>query len=244
MENVRGVSDRFIEAFNKLLEAGKVSDQKDFSIQIGISSSMFTEISKGRSNVGMKAIQNIVLLFGISSDWLLTGKGEMLKSTKSKVIEEIEITTIHEPRVREKKEDEQIVYLYDFAATAGLKALFDNNKQNIIDTIKIPNLPKCDGAIQVVGDSMYPLLKSGDIILYKQIPTDVQNLVYGEMYLLSYEMAGEDYITVKYIRKSERGEPFITLASENPLHSPCDIDFNSISALALVKASIRINCMK
>lgn len=239
MENVRGVSDRFIEAFNKLLEAGKVSDQKDFSIQIGISSSMFTEISKGRSNVGMKAIQNIVLLFGISSDWLLTGEGEMLKPTK-----EIEITPIHRPRSREKREDEQIVYLYDFAATAGLKALFDNNKQNIIDTIKIPNLPKCDGAIHAVGDSMYPLLKSGDIILYKEIPIDVQNLVYGEMYLLSYEMAGEDYITVKYVCKSERGEPFVTLASENPLHSPCDIDFNSISALALVKASIRINCMK
>lgn len=192
---------------------------------------------KARNSLDFEKVFSVCGL--ISVDWLLTGEGEMLKPTK-----EIEITPIHRPRSREKKEDEQIVYLYDFAATAGLKALFDNNKQNIIDTIKIPNLPKCDGAIHAVGDSMYPLLKSGDIILYKEIPIDVQNLVYGEMYLLSYEMAGEDYITVKYVCKSERGEPFVTLASENPLHSPCDIDFNSISALALVKASIRINCMK
>ncbi|MBF0950258.1 MAG: helix-turn-helix domain-containing protein [Alloprevotella tannerae] len=192
---------------------------------------------KARNSLDFEKVFSVCDL--ISVDWLLTGEGEMLKPTK-----EIEITPIHRPRSREKKEDEQIVYLYDFAATAGLKALFDNNKQNIIDTIKIPNLPKCDGAIHAVGDSMYPLLKSGDIILYKEIPIDVQNLVYGEMYLLSYEMAGEDYITVKYVCKSERGEPFVTLASENPLHSPCDIDFNSISALALVKASIRINCMK
>ena len=192
---------------------------------------------KARNSLDFEKVFSVCDL--ISVDWLLTGEGEMLKPTK-----EIEITPIHRPRSREKKEDEQIVYLYDFAATAGLKALFDNNKQNIIDTIKITNLPKCDGAIHAVGDSMYPLLKSGDIILYKEIPIDVQNLVYGEMYLLSYEMAGEDYITVKYVCKSERGEPFVTLASENPLHSPCDIDFNSISALALVKASIRINCMK
>ena len=192
---------------------------------------------KARNSLDFEKVFSVCDL--ISVDWLLTGEGEMLKPTK-----EIEITPIHRPRSREKKEDEQIVYLYDFAATAGLKALFDNNKQNIIDTIKIPNLPKCDGAIHAVGDSMYPLLKSGDIILYKEIPIDVQNLVYGEMYLLSYEMAGEDYITVKYVCKSERGEPFVTLASENPLHSPCDIDFNSISALAIVKASIRINCMK
>lgn len=192
---------------------------------------------KARNSLDFEKVFSVCGL--ISVDWLLTGEGEMLKPTK-----EIEITPIHRPRSREKREDEQIVYLYDFAATAGLKALFDNNKQNIIDTIKIPNLPKCDGAIHAVGDSMYPLLKSGDIILYKEIPIDVQNLVYGEMYLLSYEMAGEDYITVKYVCKSERGEPFVTMASENPLHSPCDIDFNSISALALVKASIRINCMK
>ena len=192
---------------------------------------------KARNSLDFEKVFSVCDL--ISVDWLLTGEGEMLKPTK-----EIEITPIHRPRSREKKEDEQIVYLYDFAATAGLKALFDNNKQNIIDTIKIPNLPKCDGAIHAVGDSMYPLLKSGDIILYKEIPIDVQNLVYGEMYLLSYEMAGEDYIKVKYVCKSERGEPFVTLASENPLHSPCDLDFNSISALALVKASIRINCMK
>ena len=142
-----------------------------------------------------------------------------------------------------EKEDTQVVYLYDFEATAGLKALFANNKQNIIDTIKIPNLPKCDGAIRIVGDSMYPLLKSGDIILYKQQSPDMNNLLYGEMYLLSYDIDGEDYIVVKYIRKSEKGEPFVTLGSENPAYAARDIDFRRITALALVKASVRINCI-
>lgn len=230
----------------KTFSSGKIIERLKEALEINSDSALAERLKvtkgtlsnwKARNSLDFEKVFSVCDL--ISVDWLLTGEGEMLKPTK-----EIEITPIHRPRSREKKEDEQIVYLYDFAATAGLKALFDNNKQNIIDTIKIPNLPKCDGAIHAVGDSMYPLLKSGDIILYKEIPIDVQNLVYGEMYLLSYEMAGEDYITVKYVCKSERGEPFVTLASENPLHSPCDIDFNSISALALVKASIRINCMK
>lgn len=226
-------SEKIIE---RLKEALKINSDSALAERLKVTKGTLSNW-KARNSLDFEKVFSVCDL--ISVDWLLTGEGEMLKPTK-----EIEITPIHRPRSREKKEDEQIVYLYDFAATAGLKALFDNNKQNIIDTIKIPNLPKCDGAIHAVGDSMYPLLKSGDIILYKEIPIDVQNLVYGEMYLLSYEMAGEDYITVKYVCKSERGEPFVTLASENPLHSPCDIDFNSISALALVKASIRINCMK
>jgi bacteriophage CI repressor helix-turn-helix domain len=177
----------------------------------------------------------------ISPEWLLTGKGPMLKSEREEP--QVEVKPIHHPRSTEKKEETQVVYLYDFEASAGLRALFDNNRQNIIDTIKIPNLPKCDGAIHIVGDSMYPLLKSGDIILYKQMPLDINNLLYGEMYLLSYDIDGDDYIVVKYIRKSEQGEPFVTLGSENPAHAPRDIDFRRITALALVKASVRINCM-
>lgn len=177
----------------------------------------------------------------LSIDWLLTGEGDMLKSAREET--QIEVNPIHQPRSTEKKEETQLVYLYDFEASAGLSSLFDNNRHNIIDTIKIPNLPKCDGAIHIVGDSMYPLLKSGDIILYKQMPLDINNLLYGEMYLLSYDIDGDDYIVVKYIRKSDKGEPFITLGSENPEHAPRDIDFSRVSALALVKASVRINCM-
>lgn len=178
----------------------------------------------------------------VNHEWLLTGEGDMLKSAREEE-RQVEVKPIHQPRSTEKKEEIQVVYLYDFEASAGLRSLFNDSRQNIIDTIKIPNLPKCDGAIHIVGDSMYPLLKSGDIILYKQMPLDINNLLYGEMYLLSYDIDGDDYIVVKYIRKSDKGEPYITLGSENPEHAPRDIDFRHVTALALVKASVRINCM-
>lgn len=214
----------------------------DFYQATGVADSNF----KGKnlySQPGGDVLVKILTSYpNISAEWLLTGEGDMLKSKHTEE-PQIEVKPIHQPRSTEKKEETQVVYLYDFEASAGLRALFDNNRQNIIDTIKIPNLPKCDGAIHIVGDSMYPLLKSGDIILYKQMPLDINNLLYGEMYLLSYDIDGDDYIVVKYIRKSEKGEPFVTLGSENPAHAPRDIDFRRITALALVKASVRINCM-
>lgn len=214
----------------------------DFYQVTGVADSNF----KGKnlySQPGGDALVKILISYSnISAEWLLTGEGDMLKSKHTEE-PQIEVKPIHQPRSTEKKEETQVVYLYDFEASAGLRALFDKNRQNIIDIIKIPNLPKCDGAIHIVGDSMYPLLKSGDIILYKQMPLDINNLLYGEMYLLSYDVDGDDYIVVRYIRKSEKGEPFITLGSENPAHAPRDIDFRRITALALVKASVRINCM-
>lgn len=222
----------------RLIEHYSDGNKSEFARMIGVSpQAVNTWISRNTFDIDIVYANCI----NISPEWLLTGKGPMLKPTIQEP--QVKVKPIHQPRSIEKKEDAQVVYLYDFEATAGLKALFDNNKQNIIDTIKIPNLPKCDGAIRIVGDSMYPLLKSGDIILYKQQSPDMNNLLYGEMYLLSYDIDGEDYIVVKYIRKSEKGEPFVTLGSENPAYAARDIDFRRITALALVKASVRINCI-
>ena len=73
------ISDRFIEAFETLLSKGIVTDKRDFATKLGISPSMITEISKGRSSVGTTAIQNIVSSFDIDANWILTGRGEMIK---------------------------------------------------------------------------------------------------------------------------------------------------------------------
>lgn len=76
--------------------------------------------------------------------------------------------------------ESQQIPLYDIEAVAGLVLLFQDSKaQEPIDHISIPHLPKCDGAVYVTGDSMYPLLKSGDIVLYKEI-NDIRNEIFGE----------------------------------------------------------------
>lgn len=89
MDTKNEISNRFVEAYNTLLATGKVSDKKDFAAKIGISASMVTEISKGRSSVGTTAIQNIVSIFGISANWLLTGKEEMCEKKEETDIESI-----------------------------------------------------------------------------------------------------------------------------------------------------------
>lgn len=85
MDTKNEISNRFIEAYNTLLSTGKVSDKKDFATKLGISASMITEIVKGRSSVGITAIQNIVFVFNISAKWLLTGEGEPYEKAEDTV---------------------------------------------------------------------------------------------------------------------------------------------------------------
>ena len=77
MSAKKDVSSRFIEVLNELLKRGCLRDKKAFALSVGCSTSMITEISKGRSNVGVSVLQNTVLNFGVSATWLLVGTGEM-----------------------------------------------------------------------------------------------------------------------------------------------------------------------
>ena len=53
-------------------------------------------------------------------------------------------------------------------------------------------IPKCDGGLRIVGDSMYPLLKSGDIVFYKQVHDIMHSIIWGEMYLISFDIDGDE----------------------------------------------------
>lgn len=193
------------------------------------------------SNMGTdKACKILHYYPEINPNWLLTGKGEMLNTTCQSVEEPNGVYALKTDRL----EEDQVIPLYELEATAGLVKLFQkHNSIKAIDTIRIPNLPKCDGAVFVTGDSMYPLLKSGDIVAYKQIQDFANDVFWGEMYLISVEVAGEEYISVKYIQKSDKGDQFIKLVSRNDHHQPKDVHLSKVRAMALVKASIRINSM-
>ena len=177
----------------------------------------------------------------INPNFLFTGKGEVLLDDINVNIED-EGTKIFKLK-SDKVYESQAVPLYNIEASAGIVTLFRDSK-NIepVDHITIPNLPKCDGAIYVNGDSMYPLLKSGDIVMYRQHDMS-DGILWGEMYLINYEHGGDDITAVKYIKKSEEGNEFIKLVSQNQHHQDRDILLKKVRALALVKASIRINSM-
>lgn len=187
-----------------------------------------SKILNGVRPAGEGIVNKLVLAYNANKDWFLTGNGDVI------------VQKHHNPPYNEAVSDEETP-LFSVDAAANLKTLFDNKNQNIIGFIKIPNLPKCDGAIYVRGDSMYPLLKSGDIAIFKEVHS-FENVVFGEMYIVDYHFNGDDYLVVKFVTKSEINN-HIQLVSYNTHHSPADIPINCIRAMAIVKASVRLNTM-
>lgn len=205
-----------------------------FYKKIELSASNFKG-SGAKSEIGGEKIVKIITEYpNVNPEWLLTGKGEMLK-TPARGITTRKLRT-------DTVVDDQNIPLYDIQASAGVIEILGKKRNNQvpIDYIRIPKLPKCDGAMYVTGDSMYPLLKSGDIVMYKEINDISNNIIWGEMYLIYIEHNGDEFFFTKYLQKSEK-EGWVRFVSQNQHHQPVEFPRHTIKALALVKASIRIN---
>lgn len=212
-----------------------------FEKEISLSNGYLNTQLKRNSGIGEDLLTKIVNnCQDLNPIWLLTGDGSMIISNSDYAAEPM--TSYR--KTKSINYDNQYIPLYNMEASAGLVELFQSqNSATPIDTIKIPNLPSCDGAVFVTGDSMYPLLKSGDIVAYKQINDYINDIFYGEMYLVSVGFEDELFVSVKYIQKSDEGKEWIKLVSHNQHHQDKDIHLSKVKAMALVRATIRLNSM-
>ena len=253
-----------------MLKIKEIREQKNITQDemvslTGIPKRSYVNYENGQTDIPLSKLQNIAISLNVSISELV-GETKSIKNAPREKGNILGNNLRNEPKVKNMFPNEEPPYnivslpsnrktkdavypiqeipLYDLEATAGLKELFSGGKSatQVLDTIKIPHLPKCDGAISITGDSMYPLLKSGDMVLYKEVPLD--SIFYGEMYLLAYQIDDwEEYITVKYVQKSELGDDYLKLVSQNQHHQPRNVKKAQITAIAIIKASIRINTM-
>lgn len=208
--------------------------QEQLAQRLGVGKAALSMIETGKAGLSSRNLNILIQEFNVNGDWMETGVGNMFNAAPD--LKKFTLRT-------DSSLPLQSVPLYSIEGTAGLVPLFTKPENATpLNYIHIPNLPKCDGAIYIVGDSMYPLLKSGDIVLYKQI-SDISDIFWGDMYLLSIDIDGEEYVTVKYIQKSD--DPTrVKLVSQNIHHAEKEIEISRIRAIALVKASVRMNSIR
>ena len=219
----------------KLIRKALGLTQEQLAQRLGVGKTALSMVETGKARLSNRNKNILVQEFNVSPEWLETGEGEMFNADPS-LVKAFSLKTDNSLPM-------QSVPLYSIEGTAGLVPLFaDRMSVEPINFIHIPNLPKCDGAIYVVGDSMYPLLKSGDIVLYKQLQS-LDDVFWGDMYLLSIDFNGEENITVMYLQKSDING-CVKLVSQNPHHADKDGAADKIRAIALVKSSIRMNSIR
>lgn len=232
MDAKNDISARFIKAYNELLNRNKVVDKRDFANKLSISASMVTEISKGRSNVGTLAIQNIVSQFNISADWLLTGRGEMF-SKEIQTQQEPENTLNIAHRVPEGSHEG--IPLIPIEAMAGALTSEQTVLEYECERYVIPVFKGADFLIPVKGSSMYPKYSSGDIVACQRVPMSDLFFQWNKVYVIDTTQGA----LIKRIKPGSDNE-HVLIVSDNEKYDPFELPTSAIHAVALVIGVIRL----
>lgn len=216
-----------------------------FEAKAGLSNGYLGKQLKRNADLGesilLKIIENCLDLNPL---WLLQGSGPMLNTVAPNEDGSKDTKPVHDLSLKtDVFQSEQVVPLYNLQESGA--ALFrELQQQEPIDYIRIPNLAKCDGAVYVNGDSMYPVIKGRDVVLFKKIKNSFDNIFWGEMYLIVLiNDFGDEFVMVKSIQKSALGDDHIKLVSENSHYEPKEYPFKNVKGLALIKAVISMNSM-
>lgn len=186
----------------------------DFCREIGVSQGF---ISGMRKSIQPNKIERIAEIYPTwNTEWILTGKGDMYKQEKP-LNHGLGRTIKYYPTVN---------------GTMGGIQFLDNPDESFVDII-IPGFSDCEFAINAYGDSMYPVIKSGQVVLL--MPWREKFIEWGRIYLV---VTKSGYRTIKYIKPS-KNDGCVLCESENKEESPAfEIEKDDILKMYLVKGWI------
>ncbi len=204
----------------QFLENKGVNKEKFFQ-KIGVTSANFRGNAQ-KTPLNSNAIENIFTEFPeINLEWLLTGRGEMLRSEQEMPYQPIK----------------QGIPLIPLDAMAGFAIGSEQVMAYSTDRYIVPEFDelKVDFLIRVKGSSMYPKYNSGDIVACKKLVLSDIFFQWNKVYVLDTEQGA----LIKRIRKGSDAE-HITLVSDNEKYEPFELEIGQLHAVALVVGVIRL----
>lgn len=248
------MNERFTEVMNYLISEKLAYNQSDLARILGIGRSQISAIKNGYGDVSKQIVSKMEEAFPmISSDWLLTGNGDMLNSdTPEQLTEprEFSLDQWDEAVAFADRMGVDLVPLYTEPFRAGNKGNNIITAWNEVESIwALPDI-KADELIFVRGDSMEPTLPEGTAVAVKQYhfyPDEPLSIPFGEIFGIELRTSDDptDSDSVQAFFKRIRKHPDKHLThwiahSDNPRYEDFEIRIDRIARLWRVRASITI----
>lgn len=170
----------------------------------------------------------------INPDWLLTGRGSMLKSEGMPLMGDKEAEK--EEVLPEVNYEYKGAPYYNVDFIGGFDLVLNDQTRNPDYYINFPPYNR-EGVVwcNITGHSMEPELNNGDFIAMKEMHSPIEYLPAGEI----YGIITEDYRTVKRIRMADR-DGFVRLipTNKNPEYAEQEIPVEMIRKVYAVLGSM------
>lgn len=183
----------------------------------------------------------------ISADWLMTGRGEMLKENgipadlvktnpqKRENYVPPTAPTGEQPIAHPTNNPNEGIPLIPFEAMAGALTSEQTILEYECERYIVPAFKGADFLINVKGDSMLPTYKSGDMVACKRVPMSDYFFQWNKAYVVDTNQGP----LIKRI-KPALDKKNLFLISDNTSYDPIEIPISAIHAVALVIGVIRL----
>lgn len=209
--------------------------QVDFAQKIDVDTSNLSKYLNGRLAMSDALINKIVVNLGVSKQWLETGEDlPFAKQQPQQLITVPESRIVTEPTKALVKKGTPV---YDIDVTAGYQPqarMFTDDQ--IIGFVDLPDMTSANCRIvRVSGDSMSPVIRSGDYIAVCEL-SNLRQIFWGQIYVVILD----DYRLVKYVRRHD-DPSMVILRSENRRYDDMEIDRADIRDLMFVQNIIHVD---
>lgn len=211
------------ERFAHLLKEKKISI-KEMAHRMGKSEVYVRKLTQAGQSFGIEPVRaTIDALPDVSPDWLLYGRGDVLR-----------------PRLTTNTEGRGVPYYEDIEATCSLLSTYEDSPERTTFFIDYEHFNDCTAYLPVVGDSMVPQYCAGEIIAVKRV-WNLDIIQWGEAYLVVTDSEANSLRTVKLVHPGPTPTE-LTLRASNPDYAgDMVIPKAHIVALFLIKGKIKRN---
>ncbi len=183
----------------------------------------------------------------INLEWLLLGKGEMLKRNVNEMWSN-NLTTKTTTFKEETKSKENVVNLNKSTTeyegiplipieamagfgTGGVQVMDYDTERYVVPEFTELNV---DFMLRVKGSSMYPKYNSGDLVACKKLVLNDIFFQWNKVYVLDTDQGA----LIKRIKKGS--DDHLQIVSDNPSYEPYELHLSKIHAIAIVLGVIRL----
>lgn len=189
---------------------------------IGASKGVLSRAISNGTDIQSKWIQTLVENYPLySSEWLLTGKGDMLKSKET--VDAIPSAISYDPKVGQP--------YYDVDFLGGFSEVYNSQVSLPDHNIIVPGFDRANLWCNVTGHSMEPQISHGDIIALR--PCTLDDIQFGEIYAVVLDTIR----TIKILRKGS-SKDFLRYVPINPNFDEQEFAVNRIINIFEVIGSI------
>ena len=197
---------------------------RQFEQLISASNGMIRKAIANNTDIQSKWIAKIIDNFpNLNPEWLLTGKGNMLRDDNPPVAAAVEA-----------RQGVTALPLIPITAFAGFGSQAFQDLQ-VEHYYEVPEFKQADFLMRIKGNSMYPKYSSGDIVACAIIE-ETLFFQWNKIYAIYTKSQG---VLVKRVKPSKIKD-HIMLVSDNTQYDPFDVPIADISRLALIIGVIRV----